>query len=877
MNIEKTTMFNLKFYFMTLLLSVALGVAGQEICDNGIDDDANGLIDLNDDQCDCGEVRPLVNITGEVCSNNLRLFANDADAISYQWYHDGVALVGETNFRLSIFEQTFDEGLYTCVVTTADGCYQTEDYLLEFEDDIVDLGTVYLCPPDCYDTGTGLEICTPGLTTWFGNDPITDCSFNYIINVLVGESSSSEMNAAICTGQVYEFYDISATESGIYETIIPNQFGCDSTITVNLVVEPEIPLIIDAEICPGETYTYLDIEETAAGQYQTLISGNGDCDTLVTVNLSLVTPTTGTLDTAICMGTSLEIYDIVASEAGAYETTLTGSNGCDSILTVNLEVFGPLTSELDTTVCAGTEFVFFDITATETGMYSTTVSTVNGCDSLITVMLNVADPIIEVVDMTFCENEEFIYYDIVTSQPGQYETVFEAANGCDSTVVVNLEMLNVTSTLLTEYICEGSAYQLYDIYATESGIYTHTLTNSVGCDSIITVDLTVNDTVIVSYIEEICNGDTLIIRDTEYTESGFYDIVITDDFGCDTLINIDVTVLSESYSTVNETICEGETVTFGDIEISESGTYEAILVNAIGCDSIVTLNIDVNQPSEFAFTEEICEGEIFSYYEIETEEPGSYEVVIENAAGSDSTIIVDLVVNPLLRRDIEVTLCEGEVYEQYGLSASTSDIYEVRFANAEGCDSIVTVDLFINTPEDLLELGPDMEIDLGETIDVIPEFIADDLTNLVWYDENGNQLGTDRELNGYKPLVDTKVFLSGSDSNGCDVVDEIMIRVILNVEIYIPNVFSPNGDGSNDEFLFKYNEGIVGIQEVLIFDRWGSHIYTADSPFASEAYMGWDGTFKGDKVNPGVYVYTIVANIIDGSTRSFSGDVTVVR
>ncbi len=863
---------------MTILLSVALGVVGQEICNNGVDDDADGLIDLNDDECDCGEIKPLVNTTGSAaCNGTLRLFALDDTAISHQWYLEGVALAIETNavIRLNGFAQ---EGLYVCVVTTPTGCYETEEYLFEVpEVEDVDLGIVYMCPPMCYNAPNGVMICSPGFQTGSATDPETGCSYDWSVYVEVGNSSSSTINDAICSGQTYDFYDVSATETGVYQATIPNWFGCDSVITINLIVEPEIPVTIDTTICSGEEFTYLDISETEAGQYTTLISGNGDCDTLVTVNLSLAAPVEGSINASICAGATYELHDIAASESGEYTTILTSVTGCDSLLRVNLTVLEPLSSEMDARVCYGEEFTFNDITATETGTYFTTLTTDEGCDSMITVLLTVDPEITEVVDMTFCEGEPFVYYGINTTQPGQYETVFPAANGCDSTVIVNLEMLSVTTSRFPEYICEGDTYLLYDIVATESGMYSTTLTNAAGCDSIITVDLTVNDTVIVNYIEEICNGETLTIRDTEYTEEGTYDIVISDAFGCDTLINIDLTVLSESYATINDTICQGDFFTYGDIDTDMAGMYETTLTNAVGCDSIVTVNLFVNEPSTFAFTEEICEGETYTYYDISTDMEGTYEVTIENAAGCDSTITVDLVVNPLLTRDVLITLCEGEIFSGYGLNADTTGVYEVRFANDLGCDSIVTVDLLINAPEDLLDLGEDMQIDLGETIDVIPEYIADDLINLVWYDESGNQLGYERELNNYKPLVDTRVYLSGSDSNGCDVVDDIFIRVELNVEMYVPNIFSPNADGANDEFLFKYNEGIVGIQEVLIFDRWGEHIYTADAQFTSESYMGWDGTYNGEKVNPGVYVYMILANVIDGSTRTFTGDVTVVR
>lgn len=869
-------MIKLKLTILSALFFFALGLSAQEICDNGIDDDGNGLIDLNDSACDCGEVLPLVDTVGYVCKGTLRLIMTDQEAISYQWYKDGVAISGETNALIKVFDTPGFEGLYSVMVTTATGCYTSIPYDAFIPPPIeVDLGIQYVCPPDCLDFGP-FTLCSPGD---FQNNGIAanGCDSITYLEVRVGNSSSSSFSDAICAGQTYTYYDLTATETGVYQTIIPNNFGCDSVVTINLTVEPEIPASTNASICSGETYTFQDITATTTGAYQTIVTGNGDCDTLLTVNLTVVDPVQDTIYPSICSGATYMHHDITATVSGEYSTTLSTDAGCDSTLVVFLTVNDPVSEDIDARICDGDTYTLHSISATESGVYSTTISNGAGCDSTINVTLTVDNPITSNMEASFCEGENYVFYDINTSVGGEFSTVFTAANGCDSTVYVDVTMLENSETFLEEYVCEGNPYILYDIYATESGQYTTTISNSVGCDSIITVDLVVTDTVKLFFAETICNGDTVVVRDTEYFDAGDYTIEIMDNFGCDTVITVTIDVLSETYSEINASICEGETYDLNGSSTDVAGVYQSILTNAVGCDSIVTVNLSVLENTMSTQQAEICEGDTYEYYDISTMEAGSYETTIPNAAGCDSVITVELTVNPLLRREVAYTLCDGDVLTVYGLNATATEIIEVRQSNATGCDSLITIDLVVNTPEDLLELGEDIDMDLGETIDIIPEFIASDLENLEWYDENGNYLGNQTTLTNYKPLVDTRVYLSGTDSNGCSVVDDILVRVTLNVKVYFPNIFSPNDDGSNDEFIFKFNEAVIAVEEVLIFDRWGEHIYTTRSNTVSEGFMGWDGTFNGQDVNSGVYVYLVKLNIIDGSTRSYSGDITVVR
>jgi gliding motility-associated-like protein len=103
------------------------------------------------------------------------------------------------------------------------------------------------------------------------------------------------------------------------------------------------------------------------------------------------------------------------------------------------------------------------------------------------------------------------------------------------------------------------------------------------------------------------------------------------------------------------------------------------------------------------------------------------------------------------------------------------------------------------------------------------------------------------------------------------------IFVNSNRLVRIPNVFTPNGDGLNDSFTAYNVKAGVGIDQLKIFDRWGEMIYLAKNIPLGDISKGWDGTFKGQKVNPGVYVYLILVKFLDGEVLPFSGDITVLR
>ena len=99
----------------------------------------------------------------------------------------------------------------------------------------------------------------------------------------------------------------------------------------------------------------------------------------------------------------------------------------------------------------------------------------------------------------------------------------------------------------------------------------------------------------------------------------------------------------------------------------------------------------------------------------------------------------------------------------------------------------------------------------------------------------------------------------------------------VRVEVFIPNSFTPNGDGINDVFSVYGNDQVIKVRNLAIFDRWGNALYSQSDLPINDPSEGWDGHFRDDLMDPGVYVYVVEVELLDGTIRLFKGDVTLTR
>jgi gliding motility-associated-like protein len=120
------------------------------------------------------------------------------------------------------------------------------------------------------------------------------------------------------------------------------------------------------------------------------------------------------------------------------------------------------------------------------------------------------------------------------------------------------------------------------------------------------------------------------------------------------------------------------------------------------------------------------------------------------------------------------------------------------------------------------------------------------------------------------PAEPTLYYVYGLSDKGCRNVDSIYVDIDYHDNLYVPNAFSPNGDGNNDLFRVA-NLTFQNIQEFKVLNRWGQELFSAIDN------RGWNGTFKGKPQDPATYFYLIRVAYPDGSTKLFKGDVILVR
>ncbi|MBL7810339.1 MAG: gliding motility-associated C-terminal domain-containing protein, partial [Saprospiraceae bacterium] len=204
--------------------------------------------------------------------------------------------------------------------------------------------------------------------------------------------------------------------------------------------------------------------------------------------------------------------------------------------------------------------------------------------------------------------------------------------------------------------------------------------------------------------------------------------------------------------------------------------------------------------------------------------------------------------------------------------------YDIQVTGANGCTATAGAVL---EPPTLLEitLEPQATVVLGYEyqLDAQLNIPASDIASVQWTPEADLDCATC--LNPLaSPLTNTEYRLLVVSNQGCTAEAALQLRVDKTRHIYAPNIFSPNEDGENDLFrIFGDPVNVVRIRSLQVFSRWGEQVYQLDEALPADTETGWNGTLRGQPMNPGVFVWQAVVEYIDGLSVFFSGDVTLMR
>ncbi len=247
-------------------------------------------------------------------------------------------------------------------------------------------------------------------------------------------------------------------------------------------------------------------------------------------------------------------------------------------------------------------FILNGVTLTESGFYRLIVA--DDPANITNVACNVRSDSLELIvnlpdttilDQQICDGQTFDFNGAMLTTMGTYvDSSFTTIDGCDSIIILNLEVLDILFTELTDSLCAGETYPFAGIDRDSSGVYTDTLPSSIGCDSIITLTLTVFPTYSIDINDTICEGETYNFFNRSLDSTGTYVDTIPTINGCDSVINLELVVNPTVYHEYDTTICDDVTYSFGTEILDSTGTYVDTLASATGCDSVVTLNLTVH-------------------------------------------------------------------------------------------------------------------------------------------------------------------------------------------------------------------------------------------------------------------------------------------
>ena len=307
---------------------------------------------------------------------------------------------------------------------------------------------------------------------------------------------------------------------------------------------------------------------------------------------------------------------------------------------------------------------------------------------------------------------------------------------------------------------------------------------------------------------------------------------------------------------LTETICDGASLLVGDSIYSESGIYMDTLVNFLGCDSILITELSVEVNPDFM-------AELVATPPCGNLADGS--VSVENLSGG----------TPPYNYTFEGV--------DSGTTSFYSDLqggetYSVVIQDDEGC--AIELSVFMDNPSGLfLELGEDQTVELGESVNLSP-FYNFTPSGFNWHTFTPIDCidFVDCDQFDFVPTVSQQVVLELFAGDECAVSDSIFIEVVDVRKAWLPNAFSPNGDGANDYFtVFGNTSNAQVVEDLKIFDRWGGVIFQANDFVPNDLRSGWDGTSKGEPLGIGSYLYTATVRFVDGQVLRYSGDVFLAR
>ncbi|HRH58847.1 MAG TPA: gliding motility-associated C-terminal domain-containing protein, partial [Chitinophagales bacterium] len=407
------------------------------------------------------------------------------------------------------------------------------------------------------------------------------------------------------------------------------------------------------------------------------------------------------------------------------------------------------------------------------------------------------------------------------------------------------------------------------------GTIIYTFTPSQGlCATTATLDILTNPAVITDLGSlVICNGDSIIIGNKVFKNSQTISETLSTSNGCDSIVNLELTVLDPIITTLNERFCKGGSIQIGDSIYTKTGTYFNTFTSVADCDSLVILNLIVDSIAETDLSLEICNGDsviignqVFKVTDI-------YRVVLPGSNNCDSIIILDLTVrDAIATTNVSKRICSGDAFTVGNETFNETGEYTITLESALGCDSTVLLNLIvdelpaIDAVTDKPTVNPGEQVQLGVTT-----------TEQLSYNWTPANILSDPSIQNPTAILTESTWFVVTATNGqtrCSFTDSVFVELrelaCSKENVFIPNAFTPNGDEVNDIFIPR--SSILKSMKLVIVDRWGNQVFESN-----DLSIGWDGIYKGQPATEDSYGYYFIGECSRGEKITIKGNVTLLR
>ncbi len=362
----------------------------------------------------------------------------------------------------------------------------------------------------------------------------------------------------------------------------------------------------------------------------------------------------------------------VATQTADWSLTVTENESCRGTARKTVVVNPSYYDTIYASICDNQTYIDEMFNTDSAGTYTWYSQTELGCDSLTTLILTVNPTHETLIFDTICFGENYTQNGFDEHEAGLYILNLQNIYGCDSIVKLNLHVKPSYSTTIDAAICDNETYSLNGFSETTEGVYVHTFQNMYGCDSIITLNLTVNPTYEYTIPAEICQGDTYIENNFFESEAGIYTQHLQTINGCDSIVHLELIVNPIYNDTIYSQLC-GIPYDDNNFYETESGIYTQYLQTINGCDSIVTLNLDVWDLFTDSLYVEMYSGDVYNAHGFSESSTGDYVQVYTDVNGCDSTYFLHLDVINLKFPNVVTANGDGinDVFEIIGLLDNT--------------------------------------------------------------------------------------------------------------------------------------------------------------------------------------------------------------